>query len=132
MARLAFVLASLCVSALSLAACGGDSPRMMVEPRPFQAGEGLVVQFEAPVLSSAFDKRWLTLVPLGSPDTFVGDRVLVEPGATEVVVPTLSGGLFELRLHDGYPRRSHHVIGRLPVEVQRRPVARSAPPLWYW
>lgn len=101
---------------------------MRVEAEPVPAGARLRVRFEAPVGGRALDRRWLTLVPRGSSDALVGDRVLLEAGAAEATVPTVAPGAFELRLHDEYPRRSYHVVQRVPVDVVAR--AGSGAPAW--
>lgn len=112
--------------------CRGGAPRMATAPSKPHAGESVVVRFDAPVVSRGMDQVWVTLVPASSPEGFLIDRVIVDDGAMEVVVPAPAEGVFELRLHDAYPRRRHHLVGRVRVEVERPGVAQAEPPPWYW
>ena len=115
--------ARLYVGALALVLAAGceGAPRMRVDAEEVPAGASLRVRFDGPVGARARDRRWLTLVPRGSSDALVGDRVLLDEGAAEATVPTVAPGAFELRLHDGYPRRAHHVVQRVSVDVVERP-----------
>jgi hypothetical protein len=42
-----------------------------------------------------------------------------------VGIPTSRPGQFEVRLHDQYPNKEHHLVGRVPVRVVERDVRRS-------
>lgn len=60
---------------------------------------------------------WLTLAPADAPDSFVGERIVVDPSATHAALPTNAPGHFEVRLHDDWPARSHHVVARKSIDV---------------
>ncbi len=136
---LAFVMASARAPSLStVLACGlgllacSDAPRIRLEPATAQAGQSLVVRFDEPVPKAAARTRWLTLVPAGSPENDARERVLLEDGATEALVPTTAAGLYELRLLDEGPLRPRRLVSRLLVEVRERPIGKSTAPIWYW
>ena len=117
---------------LSVPAFRDSAPRMHVVRATVHAGERVVVHVEGPTSPRRHGDLWLTLVPKEAPESFVGERVVVESGATHVTVPTAAPGAFEVRLHDGYPQRTHHVVARVRVEVAPAAVARRDPPVWYW
>jgi hypothetical protein len=112
------------------AACGDPAPRMHVVRARVHVGERVVVHLEES--PRRHGELWLTLVPPSAPASFVGERIVVDDGATQVTVPTAAPGTFEVRLHDAFPERSHHVVARAAIEVEPAAVARRDPPVWYW
>jgi len=111
-----------------LVACDGPAPRMHLVRAEVRAGEHVVVHLEdVPRLRGV----WLTLAPPSAPASYVGDRVRVEEGATQVTVATSSPGRYEVRLHDGFPERAHHLVGRASVHVDEPAFARRDP-VWFW
>jgi hypothetical protein len=128
----ALLATCLAIGATSLA-CGGDAPRMSVVSAHVRAGDTVVVRFDAPpVTSRARGDVWLTLVPEGTSDEFVGERIVIDEGAAEATLPAGDEGAFELRLVDQSPRRLSPVVARIRVDVDRPAVARNEAPAWYW
>lgn len=106
---------------------------MSVTSAHVRAGESVVVRFDAPpVAAKARGNMWLTLVPVGSGDEFVGERVVIEEGASDATVPAGDEGSYELRLVDRSPRRLRGVVARMRVDVERPAVASGEAPAWYW
>ncbi|MBX3188650.1 MAG: hypothetical protein KF819_16655 [Labilithrix sp.] len=118
------------VVAASVGARGGEAPRMRVETTRLSAGDHVLVHFDAPVKSNA-RPLWLTLVPIGSTEGFVGERVAIDEGAEEATVSAHEEGTYELRLVSA-SSASPAVIARVRVDVAARGVARREPPAWYW
>jgi hypothetical protein len=81
------------------------------------AGEPVVVHLEDASSVSRSGSLWLTLAPPDAPESFVGHRVLVDPSATHADLPTASPGHYEVRLHDDWPHRSHHLVAKRSVDV---------------
>jgi|GEM_PF-4282931 len=130
-ARLALVA---CVLACASVACGDDAPRMRLETTRVRAGDRVVVRFDvSPAIGITRGAVWLSLVPVGSSDAFVGERVILEDGAAEATVGTAVEGAYELRLVDASPRRLRTIVERRRVDVEPAVVATaSEPPPWYW
>ncbi|MDB4939364.1 MAG: hypothetical protein JWP87_6336 [Labilithrix sp.] len=115
------------------AACGTNAPRMTIASSQVRAGESVVVRFDAPpVAPRSRGDVWLSLVPVGSSEEFVGERVVIDEGAGEATVPAGEEGTYELRLVDESPRRLSRVVSRMRVEVERAAAAHNEPPAWYW
>ena len=127
-------LLSACLAlAVSTSACGADAPRMSIASTQVRAGGSVVVRFDAPpVAPRSRGDVWLTLVPAGSSEQFNGERVVIEEGAGEAIIPAGAAGTYELRLVDESPRRLSRVVSRARVEVERAAVARNEAPAWYW
>lgn len=130
---LSTLLATCLASGATLLACGGDAPRMRVLSTRVRSGDSVVVRFDAPpVAARARGDVWLTLVPQGTIDGFVGERIVIDEGATEVTIRAGDEGAYELRLVDQSPRRLSPVVARARVDVDRPAVARNEAPAWYW
>ena len=98
-----------------------------------RTGDRVVVQFDAPpVAPRERGDRWLTLVPEGSDEEFVGERAVIDVGAAEASISTAHEGAYELRLVDGSPRHLSRVVARTRVEVARAVLAHDEAPAWYW
>jgi hypothetical protein len=69
----------------------------------------------------------MTLVPVGAPDDSAAGRFVVDHGKTIVNIPTSGSGSFEVRLHDQYPSKEHHLVGRVAVRVVDRAVRMGTP-----
>jgi hypothetical protein len=106
---------------------------MRVVTAHVRAGDRVVVRFDAsPVGPLQRGHVWLALVPEGSSEQFVGERVIIEEGAAEATVATDEEGAYELRLVDASPRRLSSVVARAHVQVDEAVVAGSVAPAWYW
>jgi hypothetical protein len=127
------LLATCLAGGATLLACGGDAPRMRVMSTHVRSGDSVVVRFDAPpVAARARGDVWLTLVPQGTSDDFVGERIVIDEGAADATVPAGDEGVYELRLVDQSPRRLSRVVARARVDVDRPAVARNEAPAWYW
>jgi hypothetical protein len=106
---------------------------MRVVTAQVRAGDRVVVRFDAsPVALHQRGHVWLTLVPEGSDEQFVGERVVLEEGAAEATIATGEEGAYELRLVDASPRRLSRVVARARVQVEEAIVVRAAAPAWFW
>ncbi len=113
-------------------ACDSDASRMQVVTTHARAGESIVVRFDTPpVAPRGRGDVWLTLVPAGASDEFVGEHVVLGEGVAEATIPAGDEGAFELRLVDESPRRLARVVSRARVEVGRASLARNEAPAWY-
>ena len=81
------------------------------------AGAPVVVHLEDASSAPRSGALWLTLAPPDAPESFVGERVLVDPSATHVDVPTGTPGHYEVRLHDDWPHRAHHLVAKKSIDV---------------
>jgi len=125
------------VTCLVLAAmplgCDGGGGRMRVLTTQVRAGESVVVRFDAPpVAPLRRGDVLLTLVPVGSDDGFVGQRMVIEEGAAEATIVVGDEGTYELRLLDRSPRRLSGVVARSRIKVDRRIALGSEAPAWFW
>jgi hypothetical protein len=91
------------------------------------AGEEIVVRLDRPIGGKASNVHWMALVPLGAADDSTTGRFVVDHGKTIVNIPTGASGSFEVRLHDEYPSKEHHLVGRVAVRVVDRAVRMGAP-----
>jgi hypothetical protein len=122
-----------CAFVASSLACGIDAPRMRVMATHVHSGESVVVRFDAPpVAPRGRGDVWLTLVPQGAGDDFIGERVILDEGAAEATIHAGDVGAYELRLVDRSPRRLSPVVARARVDVDRPAVPRDEAPAWYW
>jgi hypothetical protein len=79
--------------------------------------EPIEVSFSAPAYPPAGERLWITLAPAGSPDSEWGElRDVARGEVRKIILPPLAGD-YEVRLHDGYPARPHHVVSRAKITV---------------
>lgn len=129
-AGLAAVLA---VAASAAVACGDTAPRMRLAATHVRVGDSVVVRFDVPPVGRrSRGDVWISLVPVGSDDDRVGQRVIIEEGAAEVAVPVGDEGKYELRLVDRSPRRLSRVVARARVDIDRPSSTHEEAPAWYW
>jgi hypothetical protein len=81
------------------------------------AGAPVVVHLEDAMSAPREGALWLTLAPADAPESFVGERVVVDASATHAALPTAVPGHYEVRLHDDWPRRPHHLVARKSIDV---------------
>lgn len=90
---------------------------MHVTRKEVPAGAPLVVHLEDAANAPRSGALWLTLAPRDAPESFVGERVLVDAGATHATLIAGAPGRWEVRLHDDWPKRPHHLVARTAIEV---------------
>ncbi|MDP2317017.1 MAG: hypothetical protein Q8P41_29255 [Pseudomonadota bacterium] len=91
---------------------------MSIEKSSYRKGDYIAVVYGAPIRPLAGEQYWITLAPAGSPDSAYGAWHYVANGSIGDLVPTVAAGEYEVRLHEGYPRRSNHVISRQKITVE--------------
>lgn len=92
-------------------------PSVSLDKAGYTVGDSIRVTFSGPIITPGAEKAWLTLAPAGSPDSEFGTWHYVQARAVGDVLETKAAGNFEVRLHDGYPRVTAHVVARVPVVV---------------
>ena len=90
---------------------------MHVTRKEVPAGEPVVVHLEDALSAPRSGALWLTLAPADAPESYVGERIVVDGQATHVVVTAAAPGRWEVRLHDEWPKRPHHLVARKAIEV---------------
>jgi hypothetical protein len=126
-------LVACAVLATTVVGCGEDPPPMRVVTAHVRAGDRVVVHFAAsPVAPRQRGHVWLTLVPEGSSEQLVAERVVIEEGAAEATIATAEAGAYELRLVDASPRRLSRVVARARVLVEEAVLTGAVAPAWYW
>jgi hypothetical protein len=115
--RRALVLSSLLAVAGLASACEDPAPRMHVTRKEVPLGVPVVVHLEDAMSAPRSGALWLTLAPADAPESFVGERLVVDPKATHATLTAPSPGRYEVRLHDDWPNRPHHLVARRSIEV---------------
>ncbi len=111
--RLTILLASFV--AYSLAAC--ESPPNMHATQTVGAGDDVIVTFDAALSNRASSQYWIALQRADTPTSDTTGRVVLERGDGRVVLHAVTPGDYEIRLHDGYPSKEHHLVSRVPLRV---------------
>lgn len=101
---------------LLLAACSRRPP-IHLESAEVLTGEDVVVTVDRDLDGRAFDRYWVTLQPANASEADVTGRVLVERGQHTIRLKATAPGDYEVRLHDLYPKREHHLVARVPVRI---------------
>ncbi len=120
-----FLLAAMLV----FAACEEGPPGMHVERSSVAAGQDIVVDFDHFFRGRATNQYWIALQHADAPESDTTGRIVLHRTETTVRLPTSVPGDLELRLHDQYPRREHHLVARIPVTVEGWQVKAAAAPL---
>lgn len=84
----------------------------------YRVGDTVTLRFDRPLAGRSGEKFWVALVRAGAADREWGTWRYVDAGATSTALSLTQAGAFELRLHDGYPRLSHHVVLRRRIDVR--------------
>lgn len=92
---------------------------MHVTRKEVPLGSPVVVHLEDALSAPRSGALWLTLAPSGAPESFVGERMVVDASSTHAKLATGAPGRFEVRLHDRWPNEPHHLVARVPIEVVR-------------
>jgi hypothetical protein len=90
---------------------------MHVTRKEVPLGAPVVVHLEDAMSAPRSGALWLTLAPAEAPESFVGERLVVDGNMTHATLNTSTPGHYEVRLHDGWPSRPHHLVARRPVDV---------------
>jgi hypothetical protein len=90
---------------------------MHVTRKEVPAGAPVVVHLEDATSAPRSGALWLTLAPSDAPESFVGERIVVEGAMTHATLNTMRPGRYEVRLHDDWPKRPHHLVARTPIDV---------------
>lgn len=101
---------------VSLPACDA-APVMHTRTPQVMVGENVVVGFDAPLGGQAANQYWITIVPADAPESDATGRRFVYHGDTWAQIPALREGAFEIRLHDQFPKKEHHLIAKSSVQV---------------
>jgi hypothetical protein len=92
---------------VAVAACSDPAPRMHVTRKEVPLGSPVVVHLEDAMSAPRSGALWLTLAPAGAPDSFVGERIVVDESGTHAKLEAATPGRYEVRLHDEWPKRPH-------------------------
>ena len=90
---------------------------MHVTRKEVPCGSPVVVHLEDAISAPRSGALWLTLAPADAPDSFVGDRIVVDAASTHAILKASAPGRYEVRLHDDWPRKPHHLVARSSIEV---------------
>lgn len=90
---------------------------MHVTRKEVPLGTPVVVHLEDALSAPRSGALWLTLAPAGAPEGFVGERLVVDASATHVTLSAAAPGRYEVRLHDDWPKRPHHLVARTAIDV---------------
>lgn len=90
---------------------------MHVTRKEVPLGAPVIVHLEDALSAPRSGALWLTLAPVEAPDAYVGERVVIDGSATHVTLSTPAPGRWEVRLHDEYPKKPHHLVAKTPIEV---------------
>lgn len=84
----------------------------------YAPGETIVVSFSRPLTPSSGQRHWITIVPSGARESEYGKYHYVTSGVMgDTVEAPSTPGMYEVRLHDEYPRFTYKVIARAYVSV---------------
>ena len=115
-----------CTLALGLAA-GAGTPGFELDKDTVAAGTAAHIVFDDPLPTVADERYWITITRADAADSAYGAWQYVEGGAHEVSLPApRRAGAYEVRLHDGYPRLSHHVVHRQRLTVRKAQPTKQA------
>ncbi|MBI3074278.1 MAG: hypothetical protein HYY84_19385 [Deltaproteobacteria bacterium] len=93
---------------------------LLVLPKTvFKAGEEIAVKYAIPVFSKGDNQHWVTVVPVGKPDTEWGAWKMVSDLATaDKLKAQTAPGDYEVRIHGEYPTKKFNVVGRVRIKVE--------------
>ncbi len=123
-------IAAVCTLALALGP-GAGTPAFQLDKNTVAARADARIVFDDPLPTVAGEQYWITITRADAADSECGAWKYVEAGAREATLRApRKAGAYEVRLHDGYPRLSHHVVHRKRLTVGTpKPTKRaSAPP----
>jgi hypothetical protein len=85
----------------------------------YRVGDTVTLRFDRPLTTGRTGEQfWVALVRTGAADPEWGTWHYVDAGATSTTLSLKQAGAFEVRLHDSYPRLSHHVVLRRRIDVR--------------
>ena len=100
-----------------------DSPTAAAAPftlakSEIPLGEAPAVSFAKPLPEVSGEQYWMTIVKQGEPDSQWGQWQYVSAGSTNVTLAVPPDpGPYEIRLHDGYPKKPFNVVHRVSITV---------------
>lgn len=91
----------------------------VMEDHP-KVGETIEIRFSAPMTALPGEKYWITIVPLGAPDSAYGDYTYLDPDTTKAQVKAPDKpGLYDLRLHGNYPTKTTNLLQTVHLQVMK-------------
>ncbi|MFO0554820.1 MAG: hypothetical protein U0271_40965 [Polyangiaceae bacterium] len=88
-----------------------------LESTSYAAGAAIEVKFDTPLNPPEGQRHWITIIPVGTPDSQPGSYAFVTSGATSQTLRAPQAGKYEVRLHDFYPQFAYRVIARQTVDI---------------
>ena len=124
----AFLKSIAALLTLTLMGCGAkpsshESPGVTAAPfsvakSELARGEAPVVSFAKPLPEVSGEQYWMTVAKHDEPDSQWGQWQYVAAGSTSVTLAVPPDpGLYEIRLHDGYPKKPFNVVHRVSITV---------------
>lgn len=95
-----------------------EGPSFTLAKTTFKPGETVAITFDRAVVAPEGQQYWITLCPVGAPDTMFGGYHYVAPNAQTDVLMAPAPGNYEVRLHDVYPKYTGRVLRRVRVTVK--------------
>lgn len=94
----------------------------------YAPGETIVVSFSRALTPASGQKHWITIVPSGARESEYGKFHYVSSGLMgDTVEAPSTPGMYEVRLHDEYPRFMYKVLARAYVNVSGTSAMPTAP-----
>lgn len=100
----------------TLSACDAP-PTMRVATPTVTAGENVVIRFDQPIGGQAANQYWITLLPADAQESDATGRRFVYHGDTSARLIAPQTGTFQVRLHDRYTEKEHHLVATADVQV---------------
>ncbi|MEO8876806.1 MAG: hypothetical protein ABI461_14530 [Polyangiaceae bacterium] len=104
------------VAAAGLTACDA-TPTMTARTPTVTAGSNVIVGFDNPLGGPAANQYWITILPATAPESDATGRRFVYHGDTSAQILAPAAGTYEIRLHDQFPKKEHHLIAKTSVLV---------------
>ena len=107
------------ILAAALAGCADKTPTMHAATMA-RMGDDIIITFDTPLEQRSTTLYWITLQRADAPISDTDGRVVLERGDRVAVLHATTPGDYEVRLHDGYPKKDSHLVARLPITILYR------------
>jgi hypothetical protein len=89
----------------------------------FAAGEPITMRFEPPLSGPPNEEFWITIVAPEAADTSWAAYDYLKSGTSSHTMKYATPGTWEVRLHDGYPRVTTHLVARAKLRIADKDAA---------